>query len=320
MSGGLKKLVQGVENTSSVESISENQRDILNLLTKEFLTVKTIAIRKKTSVQAIYKTVNKLKKLGLLGGFKKSGFKGGVTPPIKPPSDIKTSMKNKFRLHAQAFKIKLLSSSPQYDQLLKLSTQIKFDKNTVMIYRDELIIYYNKYFVGSSVDECVKTSLLYTEKLLVMLENKYNIILLKKDHNNIKEFRGEIAKVGDTLAREVLISGSKLRIYDDRGVLRLLVDNSFQLEELETVSSDYQKDMYKVENFYKDVLQKDTLLLSEVKDHLAGLQTADNVSSTRLEKIEQILFNIAKQQESTSRILNKLFMEQDSTPTWNRFI
>ncbi len=46
--------------------LSKEQREILDMLTKDYETPKSIALRRKTSISAVYKTINKLKKNGII--------------------------------------------------------------------------------------------------------------------------------------------------------------------------------------------------------------------------------------------------------------
>jgi len=73
------------------------QKEILHLLTDEFLTIKQIAQRRNVSLQAIYKIVAKLKKKG--------AFDGGLNKVRKVQS---THNKSDVRLHGQEFNIKIL--------------------------------------------------------------------------------------------------------------------------------------------------------------------------------------------------------------------
>lgn len=65
----------GVESQGGEVDISPSQKEVLILLTKEFLTIKQIALRRKTSIQAIYKIIGKLKQKGILG-LGNRGLKG----------------------------------------------------------------------------------------------------------------------------------------------------------------------------------------------------------------------------------------------------
>jgi len=84
----VEKLEKKVENkgveSDKTNSLSQIERDILFYLTKEFLTVKRIAIRLKTSDKYIYKIRAKLMKKGILNKQYRKVENSGVTFTTKP--------------------------------------------------------------------------------------------------------------------------------------------------------------------------------------------------------------------------------------------
>lgn len=263
--GGLNRGLQGVANNS----ISEQQKIILDLLTKDFLTVHQIAKIRGTSTQAVYKTINKLKKKGLIkgvaGGLQKTG--GSLKHNPSPPSSDKT-----YRLHAINLEIQILHSSTRYNSLLQKRNKDEIDNNTLMLYDNSITVYLNKDFWGDTPNECVKLSLKYIEHLIVRLENAYKIVLHDQNKCNIRQCRGHIAKTGDPYAKEINLNNDKIKIYDDLGQLRLLVDKSFNYDELEAVHKDkHIKDMNKINDKWLDLIETD-LKLSDVSQHLAHIQ------------------------------------------------
>jgi hypothetical protein len=261
--GGLNRGFKGVENNS----LSEEQTEVLNYLTKDYLTPSKIANIRNTSVQAVYKTIAKLKKKGLIKGVEKGGLiKGGCY-------SVTTSELNKlYRLHGLAFEIGILKGSELYRRVMSRRNKDKLDNNTLMLEHNTITIYYNKDFWGDYPDECLKLSLAYTERFIVMLENTYKIVLQDASKCNIRQFRGHIAKVGDPYAKKINLDNDKLKIYDDLGRLRLLVDKSFNFDELEAVEKDnHIKDANKINDKWLDLLTSD-IKLSEVEKHLTQMQ------------------------------------------------
>ena len=267
---GFKKNTRGVENNT----LSEEQKIILDYLTIDFMTVKQIAKKRGTSRQATYKTISKLKEKGYLK-HRAGGFNGGLK--IKGvrtlnSSPLQSDNINKiYRLHGQNFTIKILNSSQRYTNLIKNRNKDEIDNNTLMLESDNITIYLNKDFWGEEPNESVKLSLLYVERLIVRIENAYNITLQTKTRCDIKYFRGHIAKTGDPYARKINLEDDKLKIYDDMGVLRLLVDKSFNYDELEAVSMKHNKDMNRINDKWLDLIKTD-LKLSDVEQHLSQMQ------------------------------------------------
>lgn len=266
MNGGLKKY-QRVENTSSIK-ISKEQKQILNYLVEEFKTPLQISILRGTSIQAVYKTISKLKKKALIRGFKKHTIIKGVSinDSVTMNSDNKI-----YRLHGQNFTIKILNSSQRYTNLIKNRNRDEIDNNTLMLEEKNITIYLNKDFWGDDPNESIKLSLKYVERLIIRIENAYKIVLQTKNRCDIKYFRGHIAKTGDPYARQVNLENDKIKIYDDMGVLRLLVDKSFNYDELEAVSMKHNKDMNKINDKWLDLIKTD-LKLSDVEKHLSQMQ------------------------------------------------
>jgi DNA-binding CsgD family transcriptional regulator len=70
--------------------LTKTEQEILHLITDEFLTLKQIAYRRQTSLQAVYKIIKKLKEKGVLN----KGLK-------KVENSRPTFNQNDIRLHGQ---------------------------------------------------------------------------------------------------------------------------------------------------------------------------------------------------------------------------
>lgn len=277
---GIEKIYKRLENTGSV-ILGEIQKEILYLLCEEYLTPQQIANKRNTSLNAVYLIIKKLKNKGIIKGVSQGALiKGGSSKRI---SDIDKV----YRLHAQSFIIDILDNSSFFKKILTKRNRDELDNNTIMLYEDKLLIYYNKDFWGNNVNESVRLSLDYTERFLVMLENNYKITLKKGRQCNLREFKGEIAKTGDVFAKEINLSKQKLKVYDEDGTLRLIVDNSFNYDELETVSEHYLDDMKSINDKWMDLIKTD-LKLSEVEEHLKAFQEINKKMSERFEQMLEI--------------------------------
>lgn len=296
--GRLKKIYKRVENTANVK-LTATQRDIFYLLIDEHLTIGTIANMRNTSRTAVYNVVEKLKKKGVLKEVEQNSYiRGGYYPEQLASND------KSFRLHAQNIVIQILESTPFYRNLLKSKNKDVVDNNSIMFYEDKLIIYSNKDFWGSSVNQSVRLSLNYWERYFTKLENEFKITLVKGKQRRVREFKGEIAKVGDPLARRIDLTKETFRIYIG-GELRLICDKSFKLDELEAVNhKHYIGDMQKVEDFYKDLLGEKTIKLSEAREHIAALQKRDEELQSKLEFVTELIGNMAILQKNEME-LNK---------------
>lgn len=246
-----------VENTNNIIKLSEPQKEVLYYLTEEFLSVQKIAKIRKCRDNAVYKIITSLKKKGIISHTENNSFQKEGKYCDTTTSDNKKT----YRLHGQSFTIEILYSSQNYENLLKTLNKDELDNNKLMLYEDKIVIYLKKDFEGDKVDDCVSSSLDYISKFIIMLENNYKILLKKYKICKIKQFRGEIAKVGDILAKEINLNEEKLKIFDEKGQLRIIVDKSFNFDELEAVNlKNHIQDMQKIEKYYKDIIMEENLM------------------------------------------------------------
>lgn len=266
--------------------LSDNQKNILKYITKDFMTPPQIADKDNKSLQAVHKTIKKLLVKGLLKQVGRGVYiKGGSYNNVNS---------DEYRLHALSYRINIIESSKKYIDLMKQRNKDELDGNTITMYKDNLLIYLNKDFFSSEPDAAYMKSLDYIHRFIIMLENNYGIILKKGKQYNLKQFRGEIAKTNDPYAEQCNINKDKIRIYDEDGVLRLLVDNSYDLNELETVSNDYHlDDMNKIKDKWLDLIKTD-LKLSDVENHLKVLQHNNLVTNEKFDKMFQLIEQIIK--------------------------
>ena len=137
--------------------LTPTQSEILNLITKEFLTPKQIKIRRNTTQEAVNKVIRKLKKKGLLKISCQEVVKIGVA---QQPSH------NQLRIHAQQFSIRILWQDSKYKALLKKCSQLDIDGNTICLWPHSIDIYSNNSFYGDTLPHAFGKSAEYKELLL----------------------------------------------------------------------------------------------------------------------------------------------------------
>lgn len=294
-----RKIYKRVENTN-IKELSKEQEEVMYYLIDEFLTIPKIASIRNTSTKAVYKTIKKLKDKGFIKGVEKNTLVKGGGYKVTPKSNNKN-----YRLHAQSFTINILDLKDYYLKLLKKRNRDELDNNSIILYKDKIVIYYNKDFWGESVNDCIRLSLSYTDRFITMLENNYKIVLKTNTKCDIKEFRGEISKINDPYAREININKEKIRVYDEEGTLRLIVDNSYNYDELEAVSKNYRQDMKSIEAKWLDLLKTD-FKLSEAENHIKSLQVVDKVMASKIEYIVEIIGNMSILQNNTMEQLREV--------------
>lgn len=248
-----------------VRHLSKNQREILELLTEHYLTVKQIASRRGKSVQSIYKTMSKLREKGFLKG----NLSRGLNNPGVPLGGGGFNMENKYlkeiRLHAEHFLVSFLRLPKNLRESFPIGSRFVLDENTVFVWRDKVEVYSNKSFFGVDVDAADKESLIYWSGFFGRLEDRLGVLLLQPREANVVRVRAEFAEVGNELAAVSRRDREKIRVVGKDGKCWLVADFSNKVDELETVDRDNAKaDMGEVVQPFFNDLRKNPVLLSQI--------------------------------------------------------
>lgn len=228
----LKKVEKkGLKLGGQQRKITKKEEEVLNLLTKEFLTVKQASIRRGKSLTSTYKIIKKLKEKGYLtNNYQKVEKSRGTFKPLL----------NGIRLHALEFNVKILFKNAKYSKID--NRLLNFDGNTVKLYRDSLEVYINRSFFGESVEKVTALGFDYANVFFHRLEDYLKVILIKPRALNVSLVKAEYSEVNNELAKDVIVKGEKLKVYSrDDGKLWFLIDNSFNLFEAETVHPETSK-------------------------------------------------------------------------------
>lgn len=250
--------------------LTKAQKEVLELITKEYLTVKKISIRRKTTVQAVYKVVKELKKAGYLTVYNEAAGRGGIgfKPFIKGVSDFKPTfpIENLIRLHRQEFNIKLLTSSSHYEAQRQRKNKLSIDENTIILYPSSLEVYSAKEFLGKTAIEATANSFIYWNYFFNRLENELKVSIVKDRRHNIKLVNSHYAETNNELAKECNIKAERIKIQAQDGKIWFIIDNSFNLNEAETIHPQTSlKDMQEtVKPFFNDLRSNSPPLPSEV--------------------------------------------------------
>ena len=266
------------------------ESEVLRYLTEDFLTPQKIAIRRGVSERAIYYTINNLKKKGVLNKAYENLHK------LEPTSEVF----GRFRLHALELNIRLLFISEFYRKLRGKVNHIIVDGNTVRLYGNSIEVYVAKSFWGDSVQKATSRSNLYVNRLLTRLESEFKIIIVKDRSQNIKVVNAHYSEVNNGLAKDCNINKDKIKVYSNEGKLWFLIDNSFNLDEAETVHPQRSKqDMEKViVPFFNDLRNNSPPTLSQVmflikevvntnKETAAGLNIISELLRSQVEPIKE---------------------------------
>jgi hypothetical protein len=287
-------------------NLSEEQRRILKMLTEDYLTPKQISSIRETSIQSVYKTMNKLKKKGFLTGGFNRGFKKTVsTQDFKPPSRLKNKGSvsgGNIRLHGQEFNIKILNKGRGYERARIKKDLLLLDNNTVRLYKDSIEVYSdpNKNFMGDDEQRATALSFLYWNKFFSRLEDKLNIVFIKGFNTCIKQVKAHYSEVNNELAQDCNKRKVKLRIYareDSR--LWFEIDNSFNFNEAETTHRETSKqDMGKVKPFFQDLRDNNPPLISDVMKLIKVMAEQNKETASGLNTVVTLLRPVTTKEDN----------------------
>jgi len=258
------------------------------------------------SKESTYRPLRKLKKLGIVGhGYNLVENLGGGSP-------YSPHFKNKkLRLHGQQFTVQILDSDERYNKFLKTCNSRIIDNNTLMFYRDKIIVYGVTSFAGNSVSECMAKSTTYWNRFLRRLENDYNLILIKPRKSNIYFFNQHWAEVGNELAREYNDNCENLQVRtNDDGKVWLLIDNSFNLNELEaTHPQSAPFDIQKMQKHFNSIRDNDILEPHKLQLLVEGLLKVNIEQKEKLAYVTDLIGNMAILQKNEMELNKAMRMD-----------
>lgn len=213
-------------------SLTTSEKEILHLLTDEFLTVKQICYRRHYSHQFVYKILKNLKKKGAfsIANIKVASPRGTMQP------------KGKIRLHSQEFNIKILWQNPVYQKILKTNNLKFIDGNTIKFYRNSIEIYSGQSFYGNDAQEAMSKSLEYWKHFFARVEHELHVLLMKPTARNIKLVNQHYAHIDSEICENAIERGERIRVFaKEDGKLAFITDDSFGFKEDETVHPETAK-------------------------------------------------------------------------------
>ena len=276
-----------VENKGEEElKLTPTEQDVLYLLTKDFLTPKRIAIRRKTSDKAVYKIISKLKKKGIINaGFQEVEKTRGTIQPFQ-------SKGHYIRLHGQEFNINILFKDHRYKEVLEKCNVINIDGNTIKLNRNSIEVYSGQSFYADEVQKATVRSFAYWNRFFARLEHDIKVILIKPRSQNVRLVNHHYSEVNNEFAKECEKKADKIRIYTtDDGKLWFTIDNSFNLHEAETQHPrTAQEDMQEaVKPFFNDLRDNSPPTLSAVMGLIRASVAINKETAAGLNIIVQLL-------------------------------
>lgn len=249
--------------------VSIEQQEVFKMITKGFMTPKQVAIRRGTSIQAVYKTIRKLRQNSFFSGGFRGGFKKrDPLKDFKPPTNKGQKAQKGIRLHGQEFNCRVLWKSGLYDRLLKTKNIIFHDGNTIRLFLNVIEVYCdkNRSFFGQDEHRATAQSLSYWSKFFGILEQKLGIILIKGFNTNIRQVNAHYAEINNELAEEYNSKKVKISIFGTQDAkLWFKIDNSWQLYEAETLHPEQSKeDMTAIKRFFNDIRDNNPPTVTEI--------------------------------------------------------
>ncbi len=210
------------------KSLTKTEKEILHLISDEFLTPKQIILRRKTSPQAFYKIRRRLIHKGYLNLVNQD--------PTRQPVNLLVNQKNKIRLHGEEFNIKILWQDHRYQSKFKKSNVQYIDGNTIRLYKKSIEIYSGQSFLGDTAQSATAKSIEYWKRFLTRLEHDLIIIIIKNKAHNIKQVNSHYASTNSKICENAIENNRRVRVFDNKdGKLAFITDDSFGLKEDETV-------------------------------------------------------------------------------------
>lgn len=285
------------------KNLTDSERDVLHLLANEKLTIKQAASRRDVKPRAIYKMRQRLIEKGVLNIVNDVVHNQGGHSSVHSVHQI--------RLHAEQYDIKIIQPMEAYLKRLKSGNcRLMIDGNTIMLYRNKVEVYSNTSFYGKDAADADKKAMRYWTRFIVRLEQSIKCILMKVESQNINRVRAEYAETGNELATKFIREHEKIRVCDEKGGAWLVVDNSFNFAELETVNPRSSKqDMQDVvQPFFNDLRDhQDKIILpfavsqtiKRMSDEIANLASATNAMAQGIQANSdsiQAILNVLKTQ------------------------
>jgi hypothetical protein len=222
--------------------LSELQKEVLRLLTEEYLTPSKIAIYRHTSLNAVYKVIKVLKEKGLIN------MKTQKVEKIQCTENSTFKKTTQIRLHGQEFNIQIITKGKNYEDIRNKSNVRIIDDNTIRLYENSIEVYSEQSFFSDDVKQATAKSFQYFNRLFTRLENDLDVLIVKSRHDNIKLVKNHYSLINNGLAKELNEQNVKIRLYaSEDNKMWFEIDNSWNLNEAETTHKETaERDMQKV--------------------------------------------------------------------------
>lgn len=214
-------------NEPKIQPLTQAEKEVLKMITEDFLTPKQIQLRRQCSRQAFYKILKKLKQKGAINT--------GLQQVDKTEAPVNQQL---IRLHGQEFHIKIIYQDQNYQKALKNSNILFLEGHTIKLYRNAIEVYAGEgtSFFGDDAHRAFAKSLDYWKRFFVRLENDLKLILVKPRSQNIRIVNQHFARGDSEIYANATEHKEKIKIFaKEDGKLAFITDDSFGFNEDETV-------------------------------------------------------------------------------------
>jgi len=298
----------------------EEQARKLKLLS-EYLPISKIANLMNRSSKTIYKSFLTYRKNGWINEDRTLTSEG--LRKVELAIARVQKVENTIRLHNLVFLVNFKDTLIAHGKLLDLKNisyktidmgtwkakQIVIDNRKVWINPKKIILYMGNYYANTPL-EAFTRALEELKQLILKIQRLLNIKLIYNNSIDFTVSRQHYALIKNQLAKQYNKEKKKLFIYDSENRLRLLIDNSLNLNEFEAVNKKLSMDDgTKVQDHFKDIIEKPNYKPSETKEMLdvlvrENLKLAQNFTAYN-ENIEKHLGVLSSMDKTLKAIRNE---------------
>lgn len=170
---------------------------------------------------------------------------GSTMSPLYKEGDIlggqtlgsDTLAEKSVRLHAQMFRIEILSKDFRYEALRVKSNEQNIRGHKVLLHEKCVVIYPkdDAEFKGKDVDEALGAAASYWDGVIKTVQDRLWVSLLKDGAQNVRVVTRHVAHENHPFANHFFKTGCDYRLVAQDGKLRWVVDRSKGFPELEAV-------------------------------------------------------------------------------------
>ena len=221
------------------------------------------------------------------GGLKQDTVRGhGILAKLRIKKDLRNWDKREELLNKLN-----IPFEPYYVGGIKRGQRILFRNYKVALTDKSILFNLPESFIADNATKAKKDALFKVLSIIKGLERELRANFGEFGKYNIRFSRQHYALIKNALAQQYDKEGKKLECYSGKG-LWLIIDNSYNLHETETVHpATAELDNLKVQNFFNS-LKRDPITSTEIKENF--------------KEVKEILTQTSKDQVATAQVLDQL--------------